>query len=142
MLPPCSGYCSTTLAGLSKTAVAEYRSTRRHSNLQPYRTFNFDVLGGYILKGMVILCTKHTPRQALLIKSKISHSGFHERTVRDTFGIVIMTGHPVCGMDPPMAGGCLQLACVNIVGAGKSVHEGNLLDKCNTVPGEQNRLVH
>jgi hypothetical protein len=110
--------------------------------LQPYRTFNFDVLGGYIWKGVVIICTKHTPRQALLIKSKISHSAFNERTVRDPFGIVVITGHPVCKMDPPMAGGGLQLVCVNIVGAGKSVHEGNLLGKCNSVSGEQNRLVH
>jgi hypothetical protein len=68
---------------------------------------------------MVILCTKHTPRQALLIKSKISHSAFDERTVRDTSEIVIVTGHPVCKMDPPMAGGGLQLVCVNILGAGK-----------------------
>jgi hypothetical protein len=96
LLPPCSGYCSTTLAALSETAVTECQSTRRHSNLQPYRTFNFDVLGAYIWKGMIILCTKHTPRQALLIKSKISHSIFNERTVGDTSEIVIVTGRPVC----------------------------------------------
>jgi hypothetical protein len=39
--------------------------------------------------------------------------------VGDTSEIVIVTGHPVCKMDPPMAGGGLQLVCINILGAGK-----------------------
>jgi len=61
---------------------------------------------------MVILCTKHTLRQALLIKSRISHSAFNQCTVGDTSEIVIITGHPDCKLDPPMVGGILQLVCV------------------------------
>jgi hypothetical protein len=61
------------------------------------------------------------------MKSKTAHLAFNESIVGDTAEIVIITGHPVCEMDPPMAGGGLQLVCVNTVGAGKSVHEGNLL---------------
>ena len=62
---------------------------------------------------MVILCTKHTLRQELLIKFGISHSAFNERTVGDTSGILIITGHPVCKMDPPMAWWrCAACVCV------------------------------
>jgi len=68
---------------------------------------------------MIILCTKHTLRQELLIKSRISHSAFNERTVGDTSEIVIITGHPVCKMDPPMAGGGVQLVCVSTYWGGK-----------------------
>ena len=46
------------------------------------------------------------------MKPKISHLAFKERTVGDTSQIVFITGRPICVMDPPMAGGGLQLVCV------------------------------
>ena len=62
--------------------------------------------------------------------------------MQDTSEIVIITGYRVCKMDPPMGGGGVQLVCVCVCvstywGAGKSVHEGNLLGKCNSVSGVQ-----
>jgi hypothetical protein len=64
---------------------------------------------------MVILCTVPiTPRQALLIKSEISHSTFIGRTVGETSeNVIIVTGHPVCEMDRPMAAGGPKLVCVS-----------------------------